>query len=152
MTGRTGVKGVIRDADEQAQINRSLHATRIDALNRQMEKSALVAPSYLDEEREKAKALLDNGDELDETVDPLVRREMMLGMSRDSLDMNVFGRAREEGKFGHLREVGMKGYLGAVEKEERGVWVVVHLYEPVRVLSSYSNLSTSETNVRPDSS
>jgi hypothetical protein len=38
------------------------------------------------------------------------------------------------GVFGHLREIGLSGYVQAVEKEERDVWVVVHIYHPVRLL------------------
>ena len=37
----------------------------------------------------------------------------------------------KEGRFEHLREVSVSGFVDAVEKEERGVWVVLHLYEPV---------------------
>ncbi|KAI9510870.1 hypothetical protein F5148DRAFT_1175618 [Russula earlei] len=35
---------------------------------------------------------------------------------------------RERGRFGHLREVGLKGFVPAVE-EDRNVWVVVHIYD-----------------------
>ncbi|KAH0838679.1 hypothetical protein J3R83DRAFT_7006 [Lanmaoa asiatica] len=41
---------------------------------------------------------------------------------------DVLGRPKE-GPFGHLREVGRAGFVAAVECEERGVWVVIHLYE-----------------------
>jgi thioredoxin-like negative regulator of GroEL len=41
---------------------------------------------------------------------------------------DVFGQKRE-GRFGHLREVGLRGFVAAVEKEEKGIWVVVHLYD-----------------------
>ena len=44
--------------------------------------------------------------------------------------LDVFGREKG-GMFGHLREVGPEGYVAAVEKEESGVWVVVHIFEPV---------------------
>ncbi|EIN06299.1 thioredoxin-like protein, partial [Punctularia strigosozonata HHB-11173 SS5] len=40
----------------------------------------------------------------------------------------VFG--ERKGRFGHLREVGVGGFVPAVEQEERGTWVVVHLYDP----------------------
>ena len=40
---------------------------------------------------------------------------------------------RQQGRFGHLREVGLKGFVPAVE-EGQNVWVVVHIYDPVRVL------------------
>ena len=32
-------------------------------------------------------------------------------------------------KLGHLREVGVNGFVDGVEKEKRGVWIVSHLYE-----------------------
>ena len=57
--------------------------------------------------------------------------EMMLeGLDKLNLSKasNGTGGAR---RFGHLREVGMRGYVDAVEKEERGIWVVVHIYDPV---------------------
>ncbi|KAI0029607.1 hypothetical protein K488DRAFT_32695, partial [Vararia minispora EC-137] len=36
----------------------------------------------------------------------------------------------KKGKFGHLREVGLHGFLHAIEEETRSVWVIVHIYEP----------------------
>jgi hypothetical protein len=126
--GRTGVKGVIRDRDEQAQINKEKHAQRIDDLNRHMEKTALVGnKSYLDEERERALGvLLRGGDLKEEKIDALVLGDM----EKNAAASDVFGRERQEGRFGHLREIGVKGYLNAVEKEDPDVWVIVHLYEP----------------------
>ncbi|KAH8996252.1 hypothetical protein EDB92DRAFT_1842964 [Lactarius akahatsu] len=35
----------------------------------------------------------------------------------------------QRGQFGHLREVGLKGFVPAVE-EGQNVWVVVHIYDP----------------------
>jgi hypothetical protein len=35
-----------------------------------------------------------------------------------------------EGRFGHLRELGVSGLVGAVE-DERGTWILVHLYDAV---------------------
>ena len=63
------------------------------------------------------------------------KRELAEGVvagERDEERRNVFGQ-QKEGKFGHLREVNVNGFLAAVEREERGVWVVVHIYEPVRL-------------------
>jgi hypothetical protein len=40
---------------------------------------------------------------------------------------------QQRGRFGHLREVGLKGFVPAVE-EDRNVWVVVHIYDPVSAL------------------
>ncbi|KAF7321754.1 Phosducin domain-containing protein [Mycena kentingensis (nom. inval.)] len=112
--GRTGVKGVIRDRDEATQLDRDKHARDVAAMNRQMEKANLGGKTYLEEEREK-------GDDADEIV--LRERE------RIEERRNVFGHARQ-GRFGHLREVGVKGFLPAVEGETKGTWIVVHLYEP----------------------
>ncbi|KAI9457650.1 hypothetical protein BJY52DRAFT_1272172 [Lactarius psammicola] len=36
---------------------------------------------------------------------------------------------RQRGRFGHLREVGLKGFVPAVD-EDQNVWVVVHIYDP----------------------
>ncbi|KAJ3888528.1 thioredoxin-like protein [Lentinula edodes] len=114
--GRTGVKGVIRDRDEAEEINRQKRITEMDELRRKMEKSSLGGKTFLEEEREKGG---------DEKVDELVAKER----EKENERRDVFGRPRE-GKFGHLREVDVHNYLNAVEKEEKGVWVVVHLYEP----------------------
>jgi hypothetical protein len=113
--GRTGVKGVIRDRDEAEGMKREKRARELAIVMQNMEKSHLGGKTYLEEEREK-------GEDADELV--LKERER-LEERRD-----VFGQTRQ-GKFGHLREVGIKGYLSAVEGEARGIWVVVHLYDPV---------------------
>ncbi|KAJ7188028.1 thioredoxin-like protein [Mycena filopes] len=112
--GRTGVKGVIRDRDEAEGLERQKRARDLAVLREKMEKTNLGGKTFLEEEREK-------GDDADE----LVLRE------RERLEerRNVFGETRK-GRFGHLREVGVKGFLNAVEGETKGTWVVVHLYEP----------------------
>ncbi|KAJ7072115.1 thioredoxin-like protein, partial [Mycena amicta] len=112
--GRTGVKGVIRDRNEAEQIQRESKSRELAAMTRQMEKANLGGKTYLEEEREK-------GDDADELV--LRERE------RIEERRNVFGQTRQ-GRFGHLREVGVKGFLSAVEGETKGTWIVVHLYEP----------------------
>ena len=113
--GRTGVKGVIRDRNEAERTARDKRTTEIKELNKRMEKASLTGMSYLEE-----KALEQNeGDE--------------------ELEEIRFARVRENGRtshggggrFGHLREVGLDGFLKAVEAEERHVWVVLHLYHPV---------------------
>lgn len=116
--GRTGVKGVIRDRDEAAEIDRQKRAKDAVELRKKMEATSLGGKTFLEEEREKAAK--------GETADELVTREMAKAQEK----RDVWGQKRE-GKFGHLREVGVKGFLAAVEKEERGVWVVVHLYDSV---------------------
>ncbi|KAJ7091173.1 thioredoxin-like protein [Mycena epipterygia] len=112
--GRTGVKGVIRDRDEAEGMEREKRARDLAVAMEKLEKSHLGGKTYLEEEREK-------GEDADELV--LKERERV-GERR-----NVFGQARQ-GKFGHLREVGVKGFLSAVEGEAKGTWVVVHIYEP----------------------
>ncbi|PPQ91420.1 hypothetical protein CVT25_014308, partial [Psilocybe cyanescens] len=114
--GRTGVKGVIRDRDEAVEIQRDKRAKETEELREKMEATNLGGKTFLEEEREKAAK--------GKKADDLVMREFdKLRERRD-----VFGQKREA-KFGHLREVGLKGFLSAVEQEAKGVWVVVHLYD-----------------------
>ncbi|KAH9484386.1 Phosducin-like protein 2 [Psilocybe cubensis] len=114
--GRTGVKGVIRDRDEAAEIQRDKRLRDAEELRAKMEATNLGGKTFLEEEREKAGR--------GEKADDLVMREF--DRMRERRD--VFGQKREA-KFGHLREVGLKGFLSAVEQEDKGVWVVVHLYD-----------------------
>ncbi|EJD51142.1 thioredoxin-like protein [Auricularia subglabra TFB-10046 SS5] len=90
--GRTGVKGVIRDRAEHDARERAARAEQMRARNAQLEKSALLARPYTEDEK-------------------------------SSRTTERFGR------FGHLREVGAAGFVGAVEDEARGTWVVVHIYD-----------------------
>ena len=116
--GRTGVKGVIRDRDEANSTARDKRALEIAEINKKMEKASLGGKTFLEEERERE-----------------IEKRLREGPARiDEKDYkektDAFGRVTE-GRFGHLREVGVSGFVDAVEKEERGVWVVLHLYEPV---------------------
>ena len=116
--GRTGVKGVIRDRDEANSTARDKRAMEIAEINKKMEKASLGGKTFLEEERERE-----------------IEKRLREGPTRiDEKDYkektDAFGRVKE-GRFGHLREVGVSGFVDAVEKEERGVWVVLHLYEPV---------------------
>jgi hypothetical protein len=114
--GRTGVKGVIRDRNEAEQLMREKKAKEVEEMRLKMEKSSLGGKTYLEEEREKAAR--------GEKADELVMKEI-----------------EKQGRFGHLREVGLRGFLDAVEKEDSMTWVVVHLYDPVRFFFSYSRRS-----------
>ena len=120
--GRTGVKGVIRDRDEAAEIRREKKAREVEEMRKKMEASSLGGKTFLEDERERAAT--------GEKVDGLVMSEL----EKEESKRNVTGRKRE-GKFGHLREVGLKGFLGAVENEDKSVWVVVHLYDSVSGIS-----------------
>ena len=121
--GRTGVKGVIRDRDEAAEIRREKKAREVEEVRKKMEASSLGGKTFLEDERERAAK--------GEKVDGLVMSEL----DKEGSKRNVVGR-RRGGKFGHLREVGLKGFLGAVENEDKSVWVVVHLYDPVNCVIS----------------
>lgn len=124
--GRTGVKGVIRDRDEAAEIRREKKAREVEEIRKRMEASSLGGKTFLEEERERAAK--------GEKVDGLVMNEVQKEESKRE--------RKREGKFGHLREVGLKGFLGAVENEDKSVWVVVHLYDPVSGISLSPALST----------
>jgi len=109
--GRTGVKGVIRDQHEAATLQAERRAREMDEVRRRMERANLGGKTFLEEEAEK-EAL--DGERGEKRID-------VLGLPRP-------------GRFGHLREVGRGGFVSAVEREDRGVWVVVHLYESVSVV------------------
>ena len=115
--GRTGVKGVIRDEQEAQQIKAAQRQKEIEALRKRMERANVGGKTFLEEERERLELA---GLEAEEKQ---VRRDAL-------------GRVKD-GRFGHLREVGRAGFVGAVEGEDRGVWVVVHLYDPVSVVLGY---------------
>jgi len=116
--GRTGVKGVIRDRNEAERNTRDKRAAEIKDLNKRMEKASLTGMTYLEEQ-----ALVQDEDD-------------------EELEQIRFARVRDKGqtghggggRFGHLREVGLEGFLKAVEQEEQQVWVVLHLYHPVRFI------------------
>jgi hypothetical protein len=118
--GRTGVKGVIRDRDEAAQIQRERKAKEMEEMMQKMEAANLGGKTFFEEEWEKVLR--------GEKADKLVTKDLENMRERPA----VFG-GKQLGKFGHLREVGLNGFLSAVEKEDKSVWVVVHLYEPVSV-------------------
>ncbi|TFK47037.1 thioredoxin-like protein [Heliocybe sulcata] len=107
--GRTGVKGVIRDKQEADRYAREKQKREVDEVSRRMEGAALSARTYREEEEER-----------------MWEKQMLEGGARD-----FFGAGgKAPGRFGHLREVGVKGFLPAIEGEDRDVWVVVHLYAP----------------------
>ena len=114
--GRTGVKGVIRDRNEAERSSRDKRTAEIRELNKRMEKASLTGMTYLEEQA------LEQGED-DEELE-----QIRFARVRDK-DQNSQGGG---GRFGHLREVGLEGFLKAVEQEERHVWVVLHLYHPVR--------------------
>lgn len=116
--GRTGVKGVLRDRAEAQSRARAKRSREIDELNRKMEKTALVGSrTVLDDDREAE-----------------WERLMLEGLEPDvsAARGDATAKGKTLGRFGHLREVGAAGFVDSVEKEAKGVWVVVHIYDPVR--------------------
>ena len=110
--GRTGVKGVIRDRNEAESLARAKRADEIRDLNRAMEKASLGGKTWAEEEKE--------------------RLAELAALERGSGATS--SRAAKGGRYGHLREVGVRSFVQAVE-EDRSVWVVVHIYDPVRLVS-----------------
>jgi hypothetical protein len=86
--------------------------------------------TYLEEEREKALDPLYSG-KVDELVlkEQQRERELLRELHGEEEKRDMFGRRREV-RFGHLREVGVEGFVDSVE-EERGIWVLVHIYDSV---------------------
>ncbi|KAI0666857.1 hypothetical protein C8Q78DRAFT_1057412 [Trametes maxima] len=103
--GRTGVKGVIRDRDEAESLARAKRASEVRELNSAMEKASLGGKTWAEEEKVR--------------LAELARLEGAPNMPKSA----------RGGKFGHLREVGVRSFVQAVE-EDRDVWVVVHIYDP----------------------
>lgn len=119
--GRTGVKGVIRDRDEAEARKREAGRRGAEAARRRMEGMALSARTVEEdaaaERRARARAEGRAASDDEEDEEGRAARTDVWGV--------------QKGRFGHLREVGVRGFVEAVE-EERGVWVVIHLYDPVR--------------------
>jgi hypothetical protein len=84
---------------------------------RRMERAHLGGKTFLEEEVEALKVKAKVAD----TSNP----------NRSEKCTDILGLPKS-GRFGHLHEVGWAGFVCAVEREDRGVWVVVHLYESVR--------------------
>lgn len=125
--GRTGVKGVIRDRAEAQRRQREHRAQEIKELNSRMERANLGGKTFLEEEREKE-----------------WERMMLEGAPPGGQPIN----GKRQGKFGHLREVGVKNFVSAVESEEKGVWVLVHLFDPVFVHNLTFLCSVTQSNSR----
>jgi len=106
--GRTGVKGVIRDRKEAQSLARTKRVQEIEAMNRAMEKASLGGLTWAEEEKLRlAEKAHEEGRPSASTRSPF-----------------------SKGRFGHLREVGERTFVQAVESEDPHVWVVTHIYDP----------------------
>ncbi|KAG8715582.1 hypothetical protein FRC09_016489 [Ceratobasidium sp. 395] len=115
--GRTGVKGVIRDRAEARTRENARRAQEIAALNAQMEKAAITARTYKEDEEAARKA--------EEEEEKGAKERYRRSRWRELKERATGGNAG----FGHLREIGVHGFVEAVENEQPQTWVVVHIYE-----------------------
>lgn len=128
--GRTGVKGVIRDRDEAWERERQREAAEMREMRRKMEKAAITGKTYFEEEEERhrqgAKEEFGRADSDDDGRYHARQKGLTMQFpgTGDGGSQNTL--------YGHLREVGAGGFVQAIEQVDRSVWVVVHLYHPVR--------------------
>lgn len=107
--GRTGVKGVIRDRAEAVAQAKAKRSAEIAALNRKLERTSLAAGGKTWAEDEDARRM-------DKGLEPIHNSQAISSGSTKA-------------RFGHLREVGAKNFVEAVEQSN--VNVVVHIYDAV---------------------
>lgn len=132
--GRTGVKGVIRDRDEARSRDLERIQKEMEDLAVRQQKMDFSVPSYLEEldstAASSSKGAEDQKREGDAWggVEEWRRRRME--------ELKAGGRTGGGGTnggggvlYGHLREVGVGGFVEAVEKVPKEVWVVVHIYD-----------------------
>lgn len=128
--GRTGVKGVIRDRDEAMERDREKAREQRTELNAQMKKMDLSARTYFEEQDAtdadpSGSSKQNREGDAWEGIDGWRRKRL------EELRSGGTSGAGGPGMYGHLREVGLSGYLEAIEKVPRNVWVVIHLYDSV---------------------
>jgi hypothetical protein len=107
--GRTGVKGVIRDRAEAVAQAKAKRSAEIAALNRKLEQTSLAAGGKTWAEDEDARRV-------DQGLEPIH-------------GSRVISSGSTKAQFGHLREVGAKNFVEAVEESNANV--VVHIYDAV---------------------
>ena len=107
------MKGVIQDHNEAVSLQKAKQAQDIKEANRRMEKMALTARTFAEDEedrlRQKAR---------EEGSSPSMKIEKLM-FERTS-------------RTGHLREIDEAGFLNAIDGESDATWVVLHIYDPVR--------------------
>ncbi|GJJ13080.1 hypothetical protein Clacol_007330 [Clathrus columnatus] len=119
----TGVKSVIRDRKEAVRRDQVARGKRIRDINQRLEKMALVATTYAqDEELQVLEKAAEVG--LDER-EAVIRKQML----------------EHTGRFGHLREVGPSSFVDAIEGVPKSTWVVLHIYDSTS--SRCHNLDTT---------
>jgi len=122
-SSNTGVKGVRADYREfQESQNRNGEEKQ---LAKQMGKKLMISlDDDPEEEQDEEKAALEK------------YRQQRMRELQGSGERGLNSQGGERKVFEHLREIGFEQFLGAVEGETDDVAVVLHLYEPVRLLST----------------
>ncbi|KDQ09303.1 hypothetical protein BOTBODRAFT_164971 [Botryobasidium botryosum FD-172 SS1] len=118
--GRTGVKGVIRDRNEAQQRDRAKKETEVREIESMMEKTSLAFGGMTAHEEAEARKREEATEGDEEDAREAYRKERWREIRAN----------RANAGFGHLREIGVDGYLEAVENEEPHVNVVMHIYDP----------------------
>ncbi|KAG8989386.1 hypothetical protein FRB90_002284 [Tulasnella sp. 427] len=125
--GRTGVKGVIRDRAEARERDLEKIQREMEDLAGRQKKMDFSAPTYfeeLDRDKEGGKESRE-GDAWGGIEEWRKRRLVELKAGAGAGASSAGGGPL----FGHLREVGVGGFVEAVEKVSKDVWVVVHIYD-----------------------
>ncbi|QRV78333.1 phosducin-like protein [Ceratobasidium sp. AG-Ba] len=115
--GRTGVKGVIRDRAEARERENARRTQEIAELNAKMEKAAITARTFKEDEEAARK----EAEEEERGAKEQYRRRRWRELKERATGGNA--------GFGHLREIGVHGFVEAVESEKPQTWVVIHIYE-----------------------
>ncbi|KAG9047957.1 hypothetical protein FS837_001141 [Tulasnella sp. UAMH 9824] len=132
--GRTGVKGVIRDRDEARSRDLERIQKEMEDLAVRQQKMDFSVPSYFEElDQQKASSSSERQDQKREGdawggIEEWRRRRI----EELKAGGRVGGASAAGGAgalYGHLREVGVGGFVEAVEKVPKEVWVVVHIYD-----------------------
>ncbi|KIO25085.1 hypothetical protein M407DRAFT_25614 [Tulasnella calospora MUT 4182] len=140
--GRTGVKGVIRDRDEARSRDLERIQKEMEDLAVKQQKMDFSVPSYL-EELDRS-SLKQKGGADDQTREGDAwggleewRRRRIEELKAGGRVGGAAGGGGGVALYGHLREVGVGGFVEAVEKVPKEVWVVVHIYDGVSKVWSF---------------
>lgn len=127
-SSRTGVKGVIRDEREAKERARTAQFLKTRRDNEEMERRALLAGTYAEDERQRREDEERRNTEGGGEEEARMRRRET--RRRELMDGSGNGGERRKG---YLREVSLEGYLNGAEDDG---WTVVLVYEPVSTPNS----------------
>ncbi|KAG8930761.1 hypothetical protein FRC02_003722 [Tulasnella sp. 418] len=125
--GRTGVKGVIRDRNEAKEREAEKLKQERTQLADRMKKMDLSAKTYLEEVDAEDKTKEQREGDAWQGIEGWRRKRMM--ELKGGLQSSESSAAAGGPLYGHLREVGMNGFVGAVESVPKQVWVILHIYD-----------------------